>query len=178
MGKHNWFFRSAMVASGSFSATAAGGESELLTIPHLDLARYLGRWYEIGRYPNRFEAQCDHDACADYALLGDERIDVRNSCVRRDGSHSEAKGWAKISDPSTNAKLKVTFFYPFFGDYWVLELGEDYEYAVIGEPNRKYLWILSRTPQMSEERYQIIIGNLATKGYDAAKLVRVTQTMR
>jgi apolipoprotein D and lipocalin family protein len=167
-----------MLASDSFNATAAGREPELVTVPHVDLARYLGRWYEIARYPNLFEEQCDRDACADYALRDDGRIDVLNSCVRKDGSHSEAKGWAKISNPSTNAKLRVTFYWPFFGDYWVLELGENYEYAVVGEPSRKYLWILSRTPQMSEDQYHVITGDLAAKGYDAARLVRVKQTVR
>jgi apolipoprotein D and lipocalin family protein len=178
MKKRNWFILGAVLAGAAIYVRSAGTEAGLQTVTQVVLSRYLGRWYEIARYPNRFEKKCDRDVFATYGLRDDGRISVLNTCVKPDGSHGEAKGWAKISDPSTNAKLKVTFFYPFFGNYWVLELGEDYEYAVIGEPSRKYLWILSRTPQMSEETYHAITENLAAKGYDAAKLERVKQTAR
>jgi apolipoprotein D and lipocalin family protein len=176
MKKRNWFILGAVLAGAAIYVRSAGTDAGLQTVTHVELSRYLGRWYEIARYPNRFEKQCDRDVSATYGLREDGRISVLNTCVKADGSRSEAKGWAKISDPSTNAKLKVTFFYPFFGNYWVLELGQNYEYALIGEPGRKYLWILSRTPHMSEEQYRTITGNLAAKGYDAAKLVRVKQT--
>jgi len=176
MKKRNWFILCAMLAAVAVYVRSAGTEAGLQTVTQLEISRYLGRWYEIARYPNRFEKQCDRDVIATYGLREDGRISVLNTCVKADGSHSEAKGWAKISDPSTNAKLKVTFFWPFFGNYWVLELGQNYEYALIGEPGRKYLWILSRTPHMSAEQYQTITKNLAAKGYDAAKLVRVKQT--
>jgi apolipoprotein D and lipocalin family protein len=163
-----------------FVAAFGFGDSEppLATVPHVEVARYLGRWYEIARYPNRFEKQCDRDVSATYALREDGKISVQNACVKRDGSLDQSKGWAKIVDASTNAKLKVTFFWPFFGDYWVLELGHNYEYAVIGEPGRKYLWILSRTPAMSDAQYREIAGRLSAKGYDAGKLTRVKQTAR
>ncbi len=157
---------------------AADNESQLTTVQHMDLARYLGRWYEIARYPNRFEKQCDRDVSATYALRDDGKIGVQNACVKRDGGLDQSKGWAKIVDTRTNAKLKVTFFWPFFGDYWVLELGHDYEYVVVGEPSRKYLWILSRTPTMSDARYREITGRLSAKGYDASKLMRVKQAAR
>jgi apolipoprotein D and lipocalin family protein len=103
---------------------------------------------------------------------------VVNACVRPDGTRDEARGRAKIDDHATHAKLKVTFFWPFFGNYWVLELGQNYEYAVVGEPGRKYLWILSRTPQMSEETYRSITLRLAARGYDAGQLIKVKQTAR
>ncbi len=156
------------------------GESDppLATVPHVEVARYLGRWYEIARYPNWFEKQCDRDVIATYALREDGKIGVQNACVKQDGKLNESKGSAKIIDVGTNAKLKVTFFWPFSGNYWVLELGSNYEYAVIGEPGRKYLWILSRTPVMSEAQYREITGRLAAKGYDAGKLMRVKQTGR
>jgi apolipoprotein D and lipocalin family protein len=177
MNLRKWFLLGAVIATAVLYA-AASSEPVLTTVPHVELARYLGRWYEIARYPNRFEKQCDRDVSATYALREDGRISVLNACVKQDGSPNEGKGWAKIADTSTNAKLKVTFFWPFFGDYWVLELGKNYEYAVVGEPGRKYLWILSRTPHMSDMQYREITGRLSAKGYDAGKLLRVAQTTR
>jgi apolipoprotein D and lipocalin family protein len=178
MKKRNWFILGAVLAAVTVCVRSADCETGLQTVTRVELSRYLGSWYEIARYPNRFEKQCDRDVSVTYGLREDGRISVLNTCVKADGTRDEAKGWAKISDPSTNAKLKVTFFWPFFGNYWVLELGQNYEYAVVGEPGRKYLWILSRRPDMSKEQYQKITGNLAAKGYDAAKLVRVKQTAR
>jgi apolipoprotein D and lipocalin family protein len=165
------------IASAALYAATAN-EQPLTTVPRVDLTRYLGRWYEIARYPNRFEKQCERDVTATYTLREDGRIGVLNACVKHDGSPNEGKGWAKIVDTSTNAKLKVTFFWPFFGDYWVLELGHNYEYAVVGEPSRKYLWILSRAPHMSDAQYSEVLGRLASKGYNPGKLIRVAQTAR
>jgi apolipoprotein D and lipocalin family protein len=175
MKKTKWLLLGVFLASIAVNARSANPPAELKTVPHLDLSRYLGRWYEIARYPNWFEKQCARDVTATYELRKDGRISVSNACVKEDGKRRESTGWAKIADPASNAKLKVTFFWPFFGDYWVLELGPNYEYAVIGEPSRKYLWILSRTPQMSDEQYRSITGNLSARGYDANRLVRVKQ---
>jgi apolipoprotein D and lipocalin family protein len=168
----------AMLVVFAAAAYAAPSEADLPTVPHVDLQRYLGRWYEIARYPNRFEKQCDRDVTATYSLRPDGRINVLNACVKADGTPYEATGWAKVADTATNAKLRVTFFWPFFGNYWVLELGQNYEYAVIGEPGRGYLWILSRTPQMSPEQYASITSRLAARGYDANRVLRVKQTAR
>jgi apolipoprotein D and lipocalin family protein len=166
-----------LFASSLFAAiSASAGDAPLATVPHVDLPRYLGRWYEIARYPNRFEKQCDRDVTATYSLRPDGRITVLNACIMQDGRRNEAQGWARIADPATNAKLRVTFFWPFFGNYWILELGANYEYVVVGEPGRKYLWILSRTPQMSDAQYRDITSRLAAKGYDANQLLRVKQT--
>ena len=166
----------AVLAAAAATAYASPAVSDLPTVAHVDLQRYLGRWYEIARYPNRFEKQCDRDVTATYSLRPDGRINVLNACVKADGTPYNATGWAKVVDTATNAKLKVTFFWPFFGNYWVLELGQNYDYAVIGEPSRGYLWILSRSPQMSPEQYASIISRLAARGYDAGKLLRVKQT--
>lgn len=174
MSKRKWFLFGAAIAAAVYASASA--QAPLATVSHVELPRYLGRWYEIARYPNRFEKQCDRDATATYALREDGRISVLNACTRHDGSRDEAKGWAKVSDQATNAKLKVTFFWPFFGDYWILDLGPNYEYAVVGEPQRKYLWILSREPHMSEPQYREITSKLDAKGYDPNKLMRVTQT--
>jgi apolipoprotein D and lipocalin family protein len=154
----------------------ASSEPPLETVRHVDLNRYIGRWYEIARYPNSFERKCDRDVTAEYSIRQNGRIRVENACTNRAGSIERSEGTAKIVDPSTNAKLKVTFFWPFYGDYWIIDLGNDYEYAVVGEPSRHYLWILSRTPTLADSVFQNIIQQLTAKGYDPQTLVRTTQT--
>ena len=104
-------------------------------------------------------------------------MEVLNSCLR-DGNVDTARGKAWVKDKTTNAKLKVSFFWPFRGDYWIIELGRDYEYAVVSAPSRKYLWILSRTPKMEDQRYQEVVGRLKDKGFDVAKLSRTPQGNR
>ena len=157
-------------------ARGAGGDSALETVAKVDMSRYLGRWYEIAKYPNWFERKCERDVTAMYAARADGKISVVNRCTTHDGKVTESNGWAKVVDEKTNAKLKVTFFWPFFGDYWIVELGAHYEYAVVGEPSRKYLWILSRTAKMDDAVYAGIASRLAAKGYDASKLERMRQT--
>src|SRR5579885_1618390 len=123
---------------------AMGADAPLETVAHVDLDRYVGKWYELARYPNRFERECDRNVTAEYAKQSNG-IEVVNSCLKVDGKTKRSEGHAKVQDAATNAKLAVTFFWPFYGKYWVIDLGQDYEYAVVGEPSRKYLWILSRT---------------------------------
>jgi apolipoprotein D and lipocalin family protein len=154
----------------------AGSYVPLETVSHVDLNRYLGRWFEIAKYPNRFERKCDRNVTASYAIRPDGKISVVNACTTREGKPNQSTGWAKVVDQKTNAKLKVTFFWPFFGNYWIIDLGPDYEYAVVGEPGRKYLWILSRTPRMYDKVYAEVVSRLAAKGYDAAKLELMPQT--
>ena len=151
------------------------GAAELQTVEHVDLDRYVGKWYELARFPNRFERECDRNVTAEYVKQNDGKIRVVNSCVRADGKTKRSEGRAKVEDKTTNAKLAVTFFWPFYGKYWVIDLGQKYEYAVVGEPSRKYLWILSRTPSLPESTYTEITGRLALKGYDAGKLVKTKQ---
>jgi apolipoprotein D and lipocalin family protein len=150
-------------------------DKELEVVSSVDLSRYVGRWYEIARLPNRFEKKCVDSVTADYALRQDGKIDVINRCRKADGKFTTAKGKAKIVDKTTNAKLKVTFFWPFYGNYWILDLGANYEYAVVGDPSRDYLWILSRTPQMDESIYQQLLNRMAERGFDTGKMIRVTQ---
>jgi apolipoprotein D and lipocalin family protein len=151
-----------------------GEETPLETVAHVDLDRYVGKWYEVARYPNRFERECDRNVTAEYTKQSG-RILVVNSCLKADGKVKRSEGHAKVQDEPTNAKLAVTFFWPFYGQYWVIDLGQNYEYAVVGEPSRKYLWILSRTNSISEETYSEITGRLAAKGYDPTKLLRTKQ---
>jgi apolipoprotein D and lipocalin family protein len=155
----------------------AANRVPLKTVPSVDLPRYLGRWYEVARLPNRFEKKCDRDVTADYAMDG-KKIRVVNTCVKADGTITRSRGSAKIVDLATNAKLKVTFFWPFYGNYWILGLGPDYRWAVVGEPSRKYLWILSRTPSLSAEDWRLAEDVIREAGYSAGELMRTKQTSR
>lgn len=146
------------------------------TVPHVDLKRYIGVWYEIARYPHSFQEGCVGSR-ATYSLRDDGKITVLNECYvgSLDGELRSAKGKAWIIDKASNAKLKVSFFWPFSGDYWIIDLGRDYEYAVIGHPKRTYLWILSRTKTMREEVYEEILSRLRKSHYDTAKLIKTPQ---
>jgi apolipoprotein D and lipocalin family protein len=148
----------------------------LETVPSVDLTRYTGVWYEISRFPHRFQEGCVGSR-AIYTLRKDGKIGVLNECYEGSftGKLKDAKGIAKVVDTKTNAKLKVTFFWPFYGDYWIIDLGREYEYAVVGHPDRTYLWILSRTKKMDEKLYQEILGRLVAQGYDTTKLIRTEQ---
>lgn len=144
-------------------------------VERVDLPRYLGTWYEIASFPQRFQKGCTATT-AHYALREDGDLAVTNTCHkdRLDGEVSRATGKAWATDAS-NARLKVQFFWPFRGDYWVIELGPDYEYAVVGHPERKYLWILSRTRQQDEALYRQLVERLAARGYDVSRLRRTLQ---
>lgn len=144
----------------------------LAVVPHVDLKRYLGKWYEIAHLPARFQKGCT-DTTATYTLAADGSISVLNECRRR-GKVKQAKGKAKVVDETSGAKLKVSFFWPFYADYWIIDLGPDYEYAVVGTPNRKYLWILSRTPQMDDMLLAQLIESVKSKGFDVTKLIKTS----
>ncbi len=149
----------------------------LPTVPALDLERYAGQWYEIARYPNSFERDCVRDVTAMYARNADGTIKVVNACRASDGSVQRAEGLARVATPP--AKLEVRFapawlsWLPMvWGDYWVIDLAEDYSYAVVGEPSREYLWILARDARMSDATLDRIIAKLPALGYDPERLVR------
>jgi apolipoprotein D and lipocalin family protein len=147
------------------------GLPPLQTVASVDLQRYLGTWYEIASFMEPYEKDC-FGTYAVYSLRPDGRIDVLNSCRKGSltGDVSTAHGQGRVVDEQTHAKLKVNFFGPFWGDYWVLELGDNYDYAVVGHPSRDHLWILSRTPQLDAQRYAGIIGRLKAVGYETDKL--------
>ena len=149
---------------------------ELKTVEHVDVKRYMGTWFEIAKFPQRFERGLV-GVTANYSLLPDGKVRVLNSGYEGDfnGRLKTAKGKARVVDTATNAKLKVTFFWPFSGNYWILELGKDYEYAVVGDESRKYLWILSRTPQMDEAVYSELLKRIQDKGFDISKLEKNPQ---
>ena len=145
----------------------------LETVNFVDLSRYVGQWYEIARYPHRFQEGCVGSK-ATYSLRDDGKINVVNECFEKlsSGKIRSAKGRAWVVDNETNAKLKVSFFWPFAGDYWIIDLGRNYEYAVVGHPERKNLWILARSPQMDEATYRSILKRLHEQEYDTTKLIR------
>lgn len=161
--------------------TAKAAGEPLPTVASVDLPRYVGTWYEIGRLPNIFQRQCIADTTAQYAARPDGNIDVINRCRtagKGDGEFDTARGMARIIDPVSKAKLQVSFlpqalrWLPIgWGDYWVIELAADYRYAVVGEPSRQYLWVLSRTPVLSPEDRRSIEARLPAHGYDATRLV-------
>ena len=140
------------------------------TVAAVDLQRYLGKWYEIGRFPMFFQRSCLGDTTAEYTSLADGRIGVRNRCRTADG-FTEADGRASVVPGSGNAKLKVSFFWPFAGDYWVIGLDPEYRWAVIGHPERKTLWILARTPRLSPEQLQAAKQAAQAQGYDLTGLL-------
>lgn len=156
-----------------FSKHPVGNSTVPQPAKSVELSRYLGKWYELARYEQGFQKDCE-GVTADYALREDGMISVLNRCRKPDGKISDAKGRAKIVDPATNAKLKVSFFGPFFGDYWVLDRADDYSWAIVGEPSGRYLWILSRDANPGQARLDKLIGRARVLGYDTSML-RITQ---
>ncbi|HET7221490.1 MAG TPA: lipocalin family protein [Vicinamibacterales bacterium] len=165
-------------------AAALPAGQPLRTVDAIDLSRYAGRWYEIARLPNRFQNKCAGDVIAHYALRSDSRIDVINQCRRSDGQIDQAKGIARrAAGAKSDAILQVRFapailsFLPgVWGDYWVIGLGPDYTWAVVGEPSRQYLWILARTPAMSDASFAQALEIAKGKGFDITRLVRTAHT--
>jgi apolipoprotein D and lipocalin family protein len=158
-------------------ATAeVGGTSALDVVPFVDLQRYLGTWYEIATIPQRFQKGCV-GVTAGYSLRKNGDIQVVNTCFQEtlEGEVRTARGKARVVDKATNAKLKVSFFWPFWGAYWVIGLDPDYKWAIVGHPNRAYLWILSRTPQMDDALYDELLKMIAAKGYDLTKIRKTLQ---
>lgn len=143
----------------------------LQAVEHLDLQRYLGKWFEVASIRHRFQKGCVATT-ATYDLREDGKIDVLNECRKYsfDGKLDRAHGKAWIPNPEEPAKLVVQFFWPFKGDYWVIELGDNYEYAVVGHPSRDYLWVLSRTPEMDRYLYDDILSRLKAVGYDLSRI--------
>jgi apolipoprotein D and lipocalin family protein len=151
------------------------------TVDQVDVSRYMGRWYEIALLPNFFQRGCARDTTATYALREDGRVSVTNRCVTGDGEVQEVEGVARVAEPATNAKLEVSFFslfgkHLFWGDYWVLDLGDDYQYALIGTPSRRWAWILSRDPNPPEARVQEWLATMGEKGFDPTEFERSPQT--
>lgn len=152
----------------------------LRVVPSLDLPRYAGLWYEVARLPNRFEEKCAGDVTAEYTPKGGGGLTVVNRCRRKDGGLAEVVGEAKPADKNgASSRLKVRFAPAFlsrlpfvWGDYQIIELAPDYSYAVVGAPDRKYLWVLSRNPRMDEATYLRLLEAARSQGFDVSRMIR------
>lgn len=149
----------------------ASAAQPLETVPYVDVSRYAGKWYEIASFPQRFQKGC-HCTTAEYTLSHAGYLIVENRCNRGSvtGRQSYIKGKAFVTKNSGNARLEVQFFWPLRAKYWIIDLADDYSYAVVSHPGRKYLWILSRTAKLNDAVYQQILGRLRAKGFDLSKL--------
>lgn len=162
----------------SLLTTMSQAPATVRTVQAVDLDRYAGDWFEVARYPNRFQRQCARDVRASYARRADGQIDVVNRCAKADGSIIEARGRARVIDAQTRARLKVRFapavlsFLPMvWGDYWIIGLAEDYTWAVVGSPDRTYLWILSRTPRLDAAASARAIAAVRANGFNPDRLI-------
>jgi apolipoprotein D and lipocalin family protein len=152
----------------------------LRVVASVDLPRYAGLWYEVARLPNRFEEKCAGDVTAEYTLGEKGRIRVVNRCRKRDGKMAEAVGEARLADRGgPNSRLKVRFAPAFlsflpavWGDYQIIDLAPDYSHAVVGAPDRKYLWVLSRNPRMDEAAYLRLLESARSQGFDVSRMIR------
>lgn len=166
-----------LLALGALAQPASVSQQPLATIAALDVPRYMGNWYEIAKYPNSFQKKCVANTQARYSLLSDGHLQVVNRCRLENGQTSEAIGAAKQQGEASSPKLKVRFapawlsFIPaVWGDYWVIDLDPTYQLAAVAEPEREYLWILSRTPKVDSKNYQALLERLTQKGFDIGKL--------
>lgn len=169
----------AIAAAALGAAVSVAGEDPppLPTVPYVDLDRYMGLWYEIAAFPQRFQKGC-HCSTAEYEMTDKGHVRVINTC-RKDGPEGKvkvAKGKAFVVEGSGNAKLRVQFFWPFRGDYWIIDLAEDYSHVVVGEQSRNYLWVLARTPVIDEALYQEILARVKDLGFDIGRLKRTDQS--
>jgi len=173
---------SLLLAVPLFAQTTDGKSSDTpQTVRSVDLSRYVGKWYEIAKIPNRFQKQCIRNTTATYRLRDDGKIDVLNICETEEGTLDSAKGIARIVDNESNAKLEVSFvnflgLQLFWGDYWIIGLDSDYQYAVIGSPSRKYGWILSRTRELSGQQMEQVKSILQKNGYNFDDFEMTEQT--
>jgi apolipoprotein D and lipocalin family protein len=150
---------------GMITACSTAPTAPLPTVAAVDLNRYTGAWFEIAALPNRFQSQCVADTQARYRLKDDGDIEVRNRCRLIDASVEEAIGVAKVVADSGNAKLRVSFFRPFYGDYWILAFGPDQRWVLVGEPRRRFGWVLARTPQIDPTDLDEALSRAAALGF-------------
>ena len=188
--KHPWLLiglaaATLQLASFKVAAQTASTSANLpsvRTIASLDVPRYMGTWYEIAKFPNRFQAKCAANTRAQYLAQADGSVQVLNSCVTTDGSTIDALGKAHQVGPATSPKLQVRFapawlswLSAVWGDYWVIDLDADYQLAAVSDATREYLWVLSRTPQVNAKAYDALLDRLKAQHFDVQKLDRTPQ---
>lgn len=149
--------------------TPSAPQPPVASVPSVDLARYTGKWHEIASFPMFFQRHCIADTTAEYSAAADGKINVHNRC-RTESGFDDANGTASVVEGSANSRLKVWFFWPFKADYWIIGLDDNYRWAVVGNPNRKYLWILSRTPQLPPDQLKAALATATAQGYDLGAL--------
>lgn len=172
------------ILSGTATLADAEQPKALAVVPSVDLSRYVGKWYEIARLPNRFQKNCAGEVAATYSLLAGNHIKVVNECRRHNDQTEQAEGQARLANKNgPNSKLEVRFapawlswLSAVWGDYWIIDLADDYSYSVVGTPDRKYLWILARTPNLDEAIYRRILQQTAAQGFAVAQLVKTRQS--
>lgn len=159
------------------SACSVLAQEPMTTVPSVDVPRYLGTWYEIAKFPNRFQKMCASNTSAQYSARPDGTLSVRNRCTDKDGKINEVEGQARQIGNATSPKLEVRFapawlsFLPFvWGDYWVIDIDADYQLVAVSEPKREFLWILSRTPTVNTKAYDDLLARLRAKSLDTSKL--------
>lgn len=177
-----WALQAHMPAQAQAQVQVAEAPRPVTPIAALDLPRYMGAWFEVAKYPNRFQRQCVRNTTAEYAQQGDGSVRVTNRCVTAQGETIEAIGQARQIGAATSPKLEVRFapawlsFLPMvWGDYWVIDLDEGYNLVAIGEPQRHFLWVLSRMPQVGPQAYEALLARLAQQGFDTSRLERTPQ---
>lgn len=169
----------AIVVAAAYSAIPRPGPVGNRAVPQplkpVDVTRYMGRWYEQFRYEASFQKDMDA-VTADYTLNSDGTVTVVNRGQKKGGygKTRKAVGKAKVADTTTHAKLKVSFFGPFYGDYWVLDHGDDYDWSIVGEPSGRYLWALTRARHPSGNIMAMLEQKVKALGYDWS-LVRMTR---
>lgn len=156
----------------SFAKPMLHKSSDVETVPYVDIKRYMGKWYEISSYPQWFEKGLT--GVSAFYTLKETYVEVLNSGYKT-GKRQEARGIARVVKDSGNAKLKVSFFRPFYGKYWIIDLATDYSWVVVSDPSRSTLWVMCRTQTMNEALYQSILERLVDKGFDISKLVKMKQ---
>jgi apolipoprotein D and lipocalin family protein len=168
-----------VLALPASAQNAPAALAPLLPVPSVDLERYMGRWHELARFPNRFQSDCIGPATADYALQPDGRVRVTNRCPQAGGKVDEAIGEARRIGEAGSPKLEVRFapawlgWLPFvWGNYWVIDLDPAYQLAVVSEPTREYLWVLARQPQVDAATWEALMLRLRSKGFDLSRLQR------
>jgi len=145
---------------------------QVTAVSFVDLNRYAGKWFEIAYLPNKFQKDCVGNTTATYTLTPNGTMEVLNRCLKKNGAALETKGTAQVTDSKTNAKFKISLFN---APYWIIDLDPNYNYAVVGNPERKNLWILSRSPQMDDATYQNTLRRVERMGYDPNKLTKTSQ---
>ena len=159
-----------LALAASMASVAHAAPPPMQTVESVDLKRYAGMWYEIANFPMVFQRDCVGDTTAEYTLHADGGVGVNNRCRNKDGKVDSASGTATVVEGSNNAKLEVTFQQPFKGDYWIIGLDPEYRWAVVGTPDRKYLWILSRSPQLPQEDLDRALAAAKAQGYQLDEL--------